>query len=162
MDDPPQRGPSPSARSLDSVVANPVLALAVADFLRKPLIPQEPYTFVPDMQEFFGKLVDSVNLSLSHSFGVGFWKSGDANTWKEIREEVVVSLECALSDPTGLNIFQACSDLLLAPARFLSFLGFVPPVVASKPKFNPADAAAMAASEAIKRGQTRKAVSQDR
>jgi hypothetical protein len=110
------------------------------------------------MQDFLGKLVDSVNLSLSHSFGVGFWKSEGASTWKAIREEVVVSLECALDDPTGLNVFQACSDLLLAPARFLSFLGFVPPAVASKPKSNPADAAAKVASEAIKRGQTSKAL----
>ena len=75
------------------------------------------------------------------------------STWKAIREEVVASLECALDDPNGLNVFQACSDLLLAPARFLSYLGFVPPEVASKPKSNPADAAAKVASEAIKRAK---------
>ena len=126
MDDPPQRGPAPSARSLDSVVANPVLALAVADSKRKPLLPQEPYAFVPDMQDFLGKLVDSVNLSLSHSFGVGFWKSEGASTWKAIREEVVVSLECALDDPTGLNVFQACSDLLLPLPGFCRFLALSP------------------------------------
>ena len=104
------------------------------------------------MQDFLGKLVDSVNLSLSHSFGVGFWKSEGASTWKDIREEVVVSLECALDDPTGLNVFQACSD----PVGPCQVFVVSPPAAASKPKSNPADAAAKVASEAIKRGQTSK------
>ena len=73
------------------------------------------------MQDFFGTLSDSVSLSLSHSFGVGFWKSDGASTWKVIREEVVVSLESALENPTELAIFQACCDLLLAPSGFYRF-----------------------------------------
>ena len=110
------------------------------------------------MQDFFETLVNSLNLSLSHSFGGGFWKSEGASTWKVIREEVTVSLLSALENPTELAIFQACCDLLLAPSRFLSFLDFFPPLASAKPKSDPADVATKLASEAIKRGQTGKAL----
>jgi hypothetical protein len=142
----------------DVIFADPALSLVIAVSNQKPLLPRESFEYVPDMQDFFGTLSDSVSLSLSHSFGVGFWKSDGASTWKVIREEVVVSLESALENPTELAIFQACCDLLLAPSRFLSFLGFVPPLTSSKPFSNPADLATKLASEAIKRGQSGKAL----
>ena len=150
--------PPSFALPCDTILADPALALPVAAAKRKVLDPQVPFTYVPDMQEFLGTLVESVNLSLSHSFGIGFWKSEGASTWKAIREEVVVSLESALENPTELAIFQACCDLLLAPSRFLSFLGFVPSALAPKPKRSPSDEAAKLASEAIKRGQNGKAL----
>ena len=130
----------------------------VSDPYRKPLPPREPFDTVPDMHDFLGTLVNSLNLSLSHSFGGGFWKSEGASTWKVIREEVTLSLLFALDYPSELAIFQACCDLLLAPSRFLSYLEFNPPLASTKPKSNPADVATKLASEAIKRGQTGKAL----
>ena len=81
------------AGPVDVVFADPVLSLALADSKRKPLPPQEYYQYVPDMEEFLDTLTDGVNLALSHSFGVGFWNSEGAGTWKVIREEVTTSLE---------------------------------------------------------------------
>ena len=110
------------------------------------------------MDEFFETLADSINLSLSHSFGVGFWKSKGAPIWRTIREEVMMSLENALSHQTELAIFQACSDLLLAPSRLLSCLGFIPPAPVDKPNHNSLDVAVKLASDAIKRGDSGKAL----
>ena len=146
------------AGPVDVVFADPVLSLALADSKRKPLPPQEYYQYVPDMEEFLPTLIDSVNLSLSHSFGVGFWNSEGAGTWKVIREEVTASLEFALDNPTELTIFQASINLLLAPSRFLAFLGFTRPVLPTKPNRSPADISTKLASEAVKRGQSGKAL----
>ena len=110
------------------------------------------------MNEFLPTLAENINLSLSHSFGRGFWNSDGAGTWKLIREDVILSLEAALHDPTGLAIFQACCDLLFAPARLLSFLGFVPPAPTNKPKLNSDDVAVKLASDAINRGESGKAL----
>ncbi len=110
------------------------------------------------MEDFFDTLADSVNLSLSHSFVVGFWNSEGVSTWRVIREEVTVSLESALDCPSELAIFQACIDLLLAPARFLYFSVFVPPVSTTKPNRNPTDVTVKLASNYIKRGQSGKAL----
>jgi len=90
-----------------------------------PPPPRELYEHVPDMDEFFETLA-GINPSLSHSFGVGFWNSKGAPIWRTIREDVITSLEVALTHQTELTIFQACSDLLLAPTKLLRCLGFVP------------------------------------
>ena len=140
------------------IYADPVLSLAIANSLRDTLPPREPFVRVPDMCDFIQTLTDNINLTMSHSFGRGFWNSDDAATWKLIREEVVLSLEAALHNPTELAIFQACSDLLLAPGRLLSFLGFVPPDPMDKPKRNPDDIAVKLASDAVSRGESGKAL----
>ena len=150
---------SPVRAGRDGVVfANPVLSLAIADSLRDILPPREPFDHVPDMLDFIHTLTDNINLTISHSFGRGFWNSDGAVTWKLIREEVILSLEDALKDPTELAIFQACCDLLLAPGRLLSFLGFVPPDPDDKPKRNSEDVAVKLASDAVSRGESGKAL----
>ena len=150
---------SPAFADPDEVIsANPALSMAIADSMWQPPPPRELYEHVPDMEEFFETLADSINLSLSHSFGVGFWKSKGAPIWRIIREDVITSLEVALTHQTDLSIFQACSDLLLAPTKLLRCLGFVPPVPANKPIRNPIDVAVKLASEAILRGDSGKAL----
>ena len=150
--------PPSFAIPFDSILADPVLSLSVAAAKRKPLAPLLPFESVPVMDEFIDTLLECVDLSLSHSFGADFWRSEGAGTWKEIREEVCLSLELALDFPTELSIFQACNDLLLAPARFLSFLGFTRPPVSDKKVRNPTLVSVKLASEAIKRGQSGKAL----
>jgi hypothetical protein len=70
------------------------------------------------MVDYLDTLICCVNLSMSHSFGVDFWKSEGASTWRLIREEATLSLESALEDPNELAIFQACNDLLMTGTRF--------------------------------------------
>lgn len=110
------------------------------------------------MEEILGDLMGSVNLSMSHAFGVDFWKSERASSWKVIREEATMSLEAALDEPTPLTIFQACYDLLLAPSRFLSYIGFVRPPSSQVQENNSTFLSIKAASDAIKRGQSGKAL----
>ena len=150
---------SPVRVERDGVVfADPALSIVVAESLRDTLPPRVPFDHVPDMSDFIYTLTDNINLTLSHSFGRGFWNSDGAVTWKLIRDEVILSLEAALLEPNELTIFQACCDLLLAPGRFLSFLGFVPPVPADKPKRKPEDVEVKLASDAVNRGESGKAL----
>ena len=142
------------ARHQDLCLVDPALSLSIAAAKRKPLPPQLLFESVPDMVDFLDPLTGSINLSMSHSFGVDFWRSESASTWKLIREEATLSILDALENPTELAIFQACSDLLLAPSRFLSFLGFVRPSLPAKPTGNSNTVATKLASEAIKRGQS--------
>ena len=150
--------PPSFAVPFDSILADPAISLPVAAAKRMPLAPEEPYDYVPDMDEFMYTLLDSVNLSMSHSFGADFWRSEGAGTWKVIREEVCISLEAALLLPNELSIFQATVDLLLAPTRLLRFLGFTRPPVTANVAHNPTLVSLKLASDAIKRGQSGKAL----
>ena len=98
--------PPSFAVPFDSILADPALSLPVAAAKRLPLAPEEPYDYVPDMDEFIYTLLDSVNLSKSHSFGADFWRSEGAGTWKVIREEVCISLEAALLPRVSYPFFK--------------------------------------------------------
>jgi hypothetical protein len=109
------------------------------------------------MEDYFPLFVDNLEVSMSHSFGPNFWKTENATIWKQVRQDVVECLDLTVASPTPLAIFQACHSLLTAPARFLKHIGFSRPMAPAKPK-STTNTSAVLASEAIKRGQSSKAL----
>ena len=102
---PPPPVSPPHAVHHDVIYADPSLSLPRAATLRNPLAPQEPFSCVPSMFEFFGFITSCVSLSMSHSFGSEFWGTEDVSTWKVIslREEARLSLEAAIAMPSDLH-----------------------------------------------------------
>ena len=144
-----------SQKDNDVLLSDPALSISLRQL--KQLSPIIPYLEVPSMEEFLPTFLGHLDLSMSHSFGVDFWKSKRAGAWRDVRHDVSASLQVALDEPTPLNIFQACHDLVFAPSRFLHYVEFV----RSKPKplsENIDTANVIAAAKSIAKGQTSKAL----
>ena len=114
---PPSLPPQPSllALPLHALSADPTLYFSTRPPVQ--LIPTITYHTVPTLDTLLPHLLESVTKIASHSFSVGFTRGTSFTLWKQLRRDIVVSLQRAVDDPSPLNIFQATVDLLLGPAR---------------------------------------------
>ena len=101
---------------------HPLVADPALFFNSRPpteLTPLTVHLTLPTLDTFLPTLLDSVTKTASHSFSVGFARGTSSGLWRQLRQDIVVSVQRAVLDPTPLNIFQATVDLLFGPARLL-------------------------------------------